>query len=485
MTKSLVNAAAESSLIGSVIRHGKDTFIDASSMIKEDDFSAHTNKIIWRCIEDLFSDPKCESIDVDSINVKAKSLNVDDTILSREAQEYLNLLQQRSFDQNNVRLFLYQVKKCSVLRSIRDKYSNTLEFIDNLEGDEDLSKVISHCEDNLISAMSSVFGDSDTTKLSSGLQDYVNNLIESEPVDQVGIPTGYPRYDHAIGGGVRDGTVNIIGARSKTGKSFDAMSRALNISKQGVPVYYLDTELTEEDQRARLVCMDADCPLTLFETGNFSRTEKYRSRVVESAKRVEEYPLYYDNISGLDHKEAMSMIRRWIVRHVGFREDGKAKDCVVIYDYFKLMSASSLTKSTPEYIQLGMMLTDLHNFAVQYSIPILGYVQLNRSGIENDSSDVIAGSDRILWLCSSFSILRDKDNQDDEIGCGFKHGNKKIKIIATRYGPGLPNPSDYINIFANMRPGVNDDQASGKMTEGKTYVEVCRENKDVDSVLSE
>ena len=51
----------------------------------------------------------------------------------------------------------------------------------------------------------------------------------------------------AIGGGLRRGTVNVIGARPKTGKTLLAQNMGMNIAKQGVPVLDLDTEMMFND----------------------------------------------------------------------------------------------------------------------------------------------------------------------------------------------------------------------------------------------
>jgi len=58
-----------------------------------------------------------------------------------------------------------------------------------------------------------------------------------------GIPTGFPRYDSCIGGGFRRGTVNVVGARPKVGKSTFCLNVAKNVSFAGIPVLYLDTEM--------------------------------------------------------------------------------------------------------------------------------------------------------------------------------------------------------------------------------------------------
>ena len=82
-----------------------------------------------------------------------------------------------------------------------------------------------------------------------------------------------------------------------------------------------------------------------------------------------------------------------------------------------------------------------------------------------------AGSDRIIWLCSNFSILKNKDDTDKDLGCGDAFGNKKLLIVESRHGSGLDR-DDFINIEAKMRPGVPYSEATGKMQEGCLFSQI-------------
>jgi hypothetical protein len=119
------------------------------------------------------------------------------------------------------------------------------------------------------------------------------------------------------------------------------------------------------------------------------------------------------------------------------------------------------------------MITELHNFAVKYELPIISYVQLNRDGIDGEDTGIIAGSDRILWLCSSLSIFKNKDDTDVSLGCGWEHGNKKLLILATRQGSGLETEGDYINLKASINPHIGKLEATGLIREGHLYSKVC------------
>jgi hypothetical protein len=92
------------------------------------------------------------------------------------------------------------------------------------------------------------------------------------------------------------------------------------------------------------------------------------------------------------------------------------------------------------------MMTTLHNFAIKYDLPIVCFVQLNRDGVTKEGTEAASGSDRIIWLCSNFTIYKNKS--DEEIAAdGPDYGNKKLVPIVARHGAGL-DFGDYINIQA-------------------------------------
>ena len=117
-------------------------------------------------------------------------------------------------------------------------------------------------------------------------------------------------------------------------------------------------------------------------------------------------------------------------------ENGNINDCVIIYDYLKLMTSNSINNNLAEFQVLGFQITSLHNFCVENDIPCLSFVQLNRDGITKETTDVVSGSDRLVWLCTSFSIFKDK-TEEERITDGLQCGNKKLIPVVSRHGPGI------------------------------------------------
>lgn len=220
--------------------------------------------------------------------------------------------------------------------------------------------------------------------------------------------------------------------------------------------------MTEEDHRNRIIAMLSQVSIRDIETGDFSKDHHKKKKVYDAAKQLKTIPYFYKSIAGItDFVEQQAIIRRWLMKEVGLKDDGTAKDCLILYDYIKLMTSDSIAKMQ-EYQALGFLMTSLHNLAVKYKIPILAFTQLNRDGVTKESTDVVSGSDRIMWLCSNFSIFKDKSDEEIEKD-GPEAGNKKMVPLVARHGEGLKS-GDYINF--NMKGWC------AKIEEGKTRFEI-------------
>lgn len=252
-----------------------------------------------------------------------------------------------------------------------------------------------------------------------------------------------------------------------TGKTLLSDNMGRNVAKLGIPVLNMDTEMSKKDHVHRLLAMASEVEISKIETGRFSESPVMKNKVIEAAKELKDLPLHHKIIAGKPFEEQLSIMRRWIVKEVGLNDDGTAKDCVIFYDYLKLMDTSGMDKDLKEYQLLGFMMTSLHNFAVKYQVPIMAFIQLNRDGITKESTDSASGSDRIIWLCSNFSIFKRKT--DEEIAeDGSDAGNRKLIPVISRHGGGLDD-NDYINCY--MKGWC------AKIAEGKTKLELMSNNQ--------
>ena len=139
-------------------------------------------------------------------------------------------------------------------------------------------------------------------------------------------------------------------------------------------------------------------------------------------------------------------MRRWVHKVVGYDENGNTNDCLIIYDYLKMMSGEGITSSMQEYQILGFMATTFNNFAVRNNLPIVTFIQLNRDGIDKESTAAVSGSDRVVWLTSNLTIFKPKTEEEIVQDDGEENGNRKLVVIKARHGGGVSG-GNYINMY--------------------------------------
>jgi replicative DNA helicase len=347
---------------------------------------------------------------------------------------------------DNIGSHAAKLAKLKLARDLKMTLKACDKELDNASGNEDIMDLISKVEGPILDATGDIYQNSGkkTELLGDGIEEYVQYLSENVS-DFAGIPSGFPRFDMAIGGGLRRKCVDLVAARPKVGKSMFGDAVAMNVaSNLNVPVLVLDTEMSKEDHYNRILANLSGVEINKIATGKFSENEIDKEKVNEARLKIESIPYHYISIAGQQFENVLSVMRKWIYQHVGFDEGGQTKDCLIVYDYLKLMGSESISSAMQEYQVLGFQITKLHNFMVKYDVPCLSFVQLNRDGITKETTDVVSGSDRLIWLCTSFSIFKMKS--DEEVADdGVENGNRKLVPVVARHGEGLDD-GDYVSM---------------------------------------
>lgn len=458
----LCDTSAERAVLAGIIKYGEDAYLDVSDILQEGSFTVDSNKIIFKCLKTIFEKNSNVSIDLALIFSTAEELNLSHVFAKKDELQHLKAIMDFPVNLNNVRKFATKIRKLEITRLLRKELENAQDKLLDVTGTEPIGSILTIAEDSIFN-FTNVLNDVDDNPvhISNDLDTYIEDLINNK-IDQVGIPTGFPLYDHSIGGGLRRGTVNVIGARPKTGKTLLSDNMGYYIASKGIPVLNMDTEMVQQDHIHRVLAMMTETEISDIETGKFANSPDRHMKIKEAVKKLKNTNLYYKTIAGKPFEDQISIMKRWLVKEVGLNDDGTAKDCVIFYDYLKLMDTSGMTQDLKEYQVLGFMMTQLHNFAIKYKVPIVAFIQLNRDGITKESTDSASGSDRIIWLCSNFTIFKRKT--DEEIAeDGPTNGNRKLVPLIARHGGGLDD-NDYIN--CNMKGWC------AKITEGKTRLEL-------------
>ncbi|MAF25006.1 hypothetical protein CL634_05460 [bacterium] len=467
MEEKISSVPSERAVLAGIVSYGSDAFIDVDDIIDISAFTLEENQIIYTCAKKLLENSS--SIDLPSILSAAQDVGLSEAFRDRVPKGYIKALLNFDVRLENVRQHAVKLKKLEIARDIRRRAKKIISSISDVTGDETIDTLISIGETPFFELSSSLNNSVEDKPIALGedVDEYVEYLKENKG-SMLGVSSGFSRYDQAIGGGFRRKCVDLIAARPKTGKSMLADNIGLHISKNlNIPVLILDTEMSKEDHINRLLARFSGISINDVSTGKFSDTDGGKEKISQAAEKFKKIPLDYITIAGKPFEETLSIIRRWIVKRVGFDKNGRTNDCMIVYDYLKLMHSDQINDSMKEFQVLGFQITQLHNFAVQYDVPCLSFVQLNRDGITKESTDVVSGSDRLIWLCSSFSIFKTKSDEEIAEDNGAS-GNRKLVPVVARHGAGLSDDYDYINML--MRGEV------ATIIEGQTKNELLNSN---------
>jgi replicative DNA helicase len=438
------NTGVERAVVSGLCQYGKDAWIDVSDIIDSSSFVEQHNQMIFRVIDNIINIQGIETIDLSSIVATAETLGFSSTISDRKYNDYIRSIFNFPVELANVRVHAKKLAKLEIARKWKNKLKDIYNKMAEVTGDETIDEIVNIPESALFDMVHNLYHNTDNNpvQIAEGNSELLNDLINN-PIEMIGVPTPWPIYNEIIGGGLRPG-VSLIAARPKIGKSSLAKDALLHISgKMNIPTLYIDTEMDKTEQVFRMLATLSDVPTKRIETGYFGQDDDEKERVFLANKELEAMPLSHKRVGGMDFKEILSIVRRWIFKDVGFDDSGEANPCVIVYDYFKLMNVETLQKMQ-EFQALGFQISELSDFTKQYSIPCLAFVQTNREGIKETGGSVLSGSDRLLWLCISACDFKRKTSEEIEED-GPEFGNRKLVPIECRYGSSLSD-NDYIHM---------------------------------------
>lgn len=467
MKKPEGDVASERAVLAGIFRYGGDCYLDVADIVSPGSFTVESNRAIWRCLDSILRDSPTGHVDVPSVISAAKTVGLDGYFDKKEEWEHLRAISNMPIHMQNVPRLAAQVKKLEIARELVGQMELAGEDLANITGTESVDKILSIPEGYIFDYTMQVAnaGNRGIIRMGEGAEEYFTHLMDT-PREMIGIPTPYARYNLVIGGGYRPNSLDVIVGRMKSGKSQIVDNVCLHIAAQNIPTLNLDTEMDHESHLVRVGANMAGVPVHDIERGKCRVGSQDRAKVMEAARKLKDMPYFYRCVNGEAFEETLANIRRWVIKEVGLGPDGKAKPCVVFYDYLKVMDPTTINKFLSEHQALGFITTALKNFAGRYGVACPCMAQANRAGIDREESDVIAGSDRIGMFATSVSLYKEKTDEEKagEVGRRAKYTHKLVPMFS-RYGEGLPR-GDYINMRAEYH--------IGRVTEGPTALELVR-----------
>lgn len=226
------DVSAEKGVLSGILRYGVSAYYDVVTLIKERTFTVDANQVLFKVINHIFTNDDKAKLDRPTILSAAEELGFGYLYEKKTEAEYLKALMDYPTDRENIKKFAAKIRKLEIARDLDWALKTARGELSNITGSEKLTDIIGIGEKAIFDFNASIIDKSDEPQhLSEGLDALLDHL-ESCPVDQVGISTGWPKFDQAIGGGLRPGTVNIIGARSRSRENHRHLQYCLSYSEK-------------------------------------------------------------------------------------------------------------------------------------------------------------------------------------------------------------------------------------------------------------
>ena len=288
-------------------------------------------------------------------------------------------------------------------------------------------ELLSKAEGELMSLSYEGYVPEEPMDMAEGIDEWLQERMDN-PKEISGVPIGrnFERLDEAIDGLI-PGTLNIVAARRKRGKSAFLMNVASNIAyraydhRERQSVLVIDTEMpTVEQWRPRLISHLSLVPEKKIRRGTLSPKEY--NRVKGAAAVIKKGKLYHYYLPGFTIDQVVSLFKLYKM---------KENIAVGVFDYIK-MPGNADTRSLKEYQILGDITTKLKDLAGLLDIPIICAVQVSREGRVADSDKI----ERYADVLMEFTYRSDEERE--KTGNNPAFGQYKIVVRASRRGGELP-----------------------------------------------
>jgi len=221
----------------------------------------------------------------------------------------------------------------------------------------------------------------------------------------LGLSTGIDQWDQTLYG-LRECTLNIVGARPGLGKTSIALQVALNIALQNQRVHFWSCEMSPEQLHFKLALSHSHTDWKKAKDGMLG-AEQLRN-FEYAANAIAAMPIEIPKETNITTKMVAGLLHKDIAMNT--REN---RPKLVIIDYLQLMIPTN--KALKRDQQIEEMSRDLKNLALDTGVPILLLAQINRDAEKenrNPRPSDLRGSGAIEQDADSITFLHTKNGDD-------------------------------------------------------------------------
>lgn len=427
------HAGNEAAVIACVLKDVTNYF-EVDSKLAETDFLTPHHKAIWIIIKTLIRDGVV-SLDSSSILNQASAMKLEDHI---GGYDYITALFDKSIDPNNIDFYIQRVLDASVKVKVVaavQEIGNLTEQNRTLTGETlTAQSIVEHAQQKFLQISVESERNAEAVNIAEGIPELLVE-VTSNTSRIKGLSTGFSKIDDSING-LAPGTLTVLGARPKVGKSALLLNWAKHIAYNvKVPVLYIDTEMSAQEQQFRTLAILSGVPEREIINGTY----------VEDPQKVDAINGAVDILdTGLIlHKYYPDFTPEGVCTLVRKYQHQFGVECL-IFDYIKLPDADlQMIGNVKEHQALGFLCVALKNLAGQLGIPVVTAAQIGRTGANKGHVNAadFADSDRILRYANTLLGLAHKTKKElneleEQYGRDtmLSSGTHRLQILDTRAG---------------------------------------------------
>ena len=295
---------AERSLLGSILLEG-DRLVEVRGEISKEDFSLDAHRRVFASMCSL----EDEGLAVDLVTV------TQDLTDKKQAQA-VGIAYLASFTENLPRRlslgsYIAIVREKTHLRRLASLAQSAL--LRSCDESEDPTSIIAAIQDELTGILEDS-QEGDNPLVSSYLVSVMNDLEASrQRPKEAGKSYGLASLD-SFTGGMRDGEVTVVGARSGVGKSSLMCQAAVANCRAGSAVHLFSLEMTRAQVIHRIIAIISGVPFRHIDRPEFA-TDEQMMRIRRAGTEMAGWPLRIHDQSELHIDQIVGLARLSIRRH--------------------------------------------------------------------------------------------------------------------------------------------------------------------------
>jgi len=450
-----VNLSLDRTMLSYVL-HNKQFAMELSNSVTHEYFHKDI-QWLYKAIMDYFNDPKFKELPTIAVIEEYLNKNYSKEDFIKEGKElFIEIL---AIDTNltEFKWYVEKLKKRYNDQVQRICAANLVRFIKE-GGDEDdriikINEIIKNTVVTIDSIHKSKTYQEGSLDKSAKLRFEKYKEIEAHPEIAQGIFSGFGELDR-ITNGLHGGELLIIGGETSSGKSVVMMNMAINawLGKQdplipmlpteqyvrGKNILFFTLEMPKDGLERRIDARLAQVDYNKIRDGKLEVGEK--ERYFKSLK----FQLKYGKVFHIIDMPRGLSVREIELKYLEMKEIYGIEFDLVVVDYIGIMKASKDQDS--DWLSLGYIAEELHEFARAYSIPVITATQVNRPKDPNKpqhSTNRVARSDMIPQNANI--ILQIGNRGEDE------YTRLDMPIYITKMRDGEKGSFTLMKDFAKMR----------------------------------